>query len=570
MVRPDTVQAHAPFAASLVPSFFFRGAARGELLDSLFAAVDEGAPVCLITGRSGGGKSALVSELDGLFEHVAQVLYLPHPQMPSLELFRVLAEQCGVETGALDRDDAIEAAVQSCLLNRRAQGRRTVLVVEEAQAATSGTLRSLHRLCHSGGDDPWLQLLVFADRDAPESAHLPRLLTPVSEHFELADPTEDDVLEYCNAHLRSAAKAPMDADCAQILHATGDGSFRRINALAKAALERAESERAEEMSADHVRQALRELGLPESARVGVWSRMRRRAAALPKLVELTQGVPRRVGLAVSAAVAVGVITALLLPSTSDHTASTESAPVDEAVASALQNTVTEPRVLGEQDIFRPQAESTLPVEPPAIDVAQAELEPEITDPATETRRSLGDPRLAFLGGAIAKLATQVSGAGDGPFALRSTDRFDGAFALVKRVDSNALQLGTVEQLTPVVLQPAQTEFANPAESIDGWFDRSSAWLSTGGEGHYSIQLLLVSRDTDKLKDFIDGLPADVDLGSMHAFPTERDGRALTLVVFGDYPDANAARQAIDSLPRSLRRLQPFVRSVESLRGVAAI
>gem|GEM_PF-4625971 len=76
----------------------------------------------------------------------------------------------------------------------------------------------------------------------------------------------------------------------------------------------------------------------------------------------------------------------------------------------------------------------------------------------------------------------------------------------------------------------------------------------------------MSRDTDKLREFLDQLPGNVDRASLRAFPTQRDGRELTLVVFGDYANADAARNAIANLPRSLRRLQPFVRSVDSLRN----
>jgi len=74
-------QAFAPFALTLEPTVFFTGSGRGAVLEELFESVDSGAPVCLVTGANGAGKSALVAQLASRFEHMADVLYLPQPRL---------------------------------------------------------------------------------------------------------------------------------------------------------------------------------------------------------------------------------------------------------------------------------------------------------------------------------------------------------------------------------------------------------------------------------------------------------------------------------------------------------
>lgn len=563
--------AHAPFSASLEPAFFFSGAARGDVLQTLYAAVDGGDPVCLVTGGQGSGKSALVSELESRLEHVADVLYLPQPQLPAMDLYRALAEQCGLRSGALDSDKAVEQAVEQCLQARRMQGRRTVLVVEEAQAAASATLRSLHRMCHSGGADPWLQLLVFADSEAEQTAQLPRLLTPVSHHVALAAPTPEDVEAYCNEHLQRAGRGAIDAPVARSIHALSKGSFRRINVLAAAALEHADQAGSVTLAEAHVDAAARQFGLVPST--GVVSAVRARLRRVPRLrrpsLPAVGAVPRLLRLAAVGVAASAAITAVVLSVMLDQ--STDAAPragvdVEPAVAEVGAAREIERRAVVEDDA--PLA-LTDPVSPVPSAPAVASAEPSALPAVPRHSPSLGDPRIAALGRAIGRLATRVSDVGDGAFALRTDAGFNGDFSLVRRVNDAALRLGSAPMSNTARAAGDPVTLDNPAQSLDMWFGQSGDWLAASAADRYSIQLLLVSRDSDKLADFMATLPPTLDRQTIRAFPTQRDGRALTLVVFGDYASADAARDAIAALPRSLRRLQPFVRSVGSLRGVVA-
>ncbi|MEM7378044.1 MAG: AAA family ATPase [Pseudomonadota bacterium] len=575
MATPSSDIAHVPFSASLEPAFFFSGAGRGEVLQTLFTAVDGGDPVCLVTGGQGSGKSALVSELESRLEHVAEVLYLPQPQLPAMDLYRALAEQCGLRTGALDSDKAVERAVEQCLQERRLHGRRTVLVVEEAQAAASATLRSVHRMCHSGGADPWLQLLVFADTESDQTAQLPRVLTPVSHHLELAAPTIQDVGAYCNEHLERAGRGAVDDTVARTLCELSRGSFRRINVLAAAALEVADQDGSVTLADAHVQAAARQFGLMPAT--GMLSAVRARLRALPRprmpslpTVMAPASVPRAVRVSAVGVAASAVITAVigsLLVDGSPENAGLPAVQAEAPAADAGTMREIERRVVVGDTA---STDGAVPVrsDPTVVPVESVASRP--ADPADQTTGSgaLGNPRIAVLGKAIGRLATHASAVGDGPFALRTRAGFDGDFTLVKRVNNAALRLGPAPDRAAA---PGDTgdlgALSNPALALDAWFGQSGDWLARSAADRYSIQLLLVSRDSDKLEDFMATLPATLDRQTIRAFPTQRDGRALTLVVFGDYASADAARDAIAALPRSLRRLQPFVRSVGSLRGV---
>lgn len=572
MLYADTEQSHVPFAASLEPSFFFSGAHRGEILNDLVSAIDEGDAICMVTGANGSGKSALVSELGSRIEHIAHLIFLPQPNLPAIDLYRAMAEQCGVTTGGLEQDDAIEAAVVETLQARRAQGRRSVVVVEEAQCAASATLRSLHRMCQSGGRDPWLQLLIFADSDAVETDALPRLLTPVSKQFELPAPSVEDTEDYCNQHLALAGWGAVDREFAEALHTLGKGSFRRINVLAASAVEHASAESAKSVELTHLRAAAKQFGFDVPTPFAFIEALRKLAGAaiesVPSVSLSRLSVPRVVVL--PAACAMSAVLALMIVSPFGDDA--DSVALDDLSEPVLAKPElpTEQRMLDTAVVDQLVIEESQAAQQPVAVVEPETVSPAVASPAPESgSRKLGDPRLAPLGGAVARLATTLSDSGDGPFALRTGAQPENAFSLVQRIEPAALRLGASVETGAAKPQAAALQSGNPATGFDEWVSRSTDWLSASVADTYSIQLLLVSRDTQKLEDFIDQVSPDVDMTALRAFPTERDGRSLTLVVYGDYPSADAARQAIAGLPRGLRRLQPFVRSVGSLRSVVA-
>ncbi len=565
---------HTPFAPTLEPVVFFEGAGRRVILDELFDAVDSGAPICLLTGSNGSGKSALVSQLTGRFEHVADVLFLPQPKLPVAELIHALLEQIGLEDLAQTTDGAERQLVDN-LKRRRAAGRRTVVVVEEAQSAASATLRSLHRMCQSGGTDPWLQLLVFADADAVGTDALPRLLTPVARMLEMPSLDVASVKAYCNQQLALAGWEEskwIDDSLATELHSLCNGSFRRLNLLAAATVEHNATAGNNLLDSDGLKSVVKEFGLSAPRRQTV------QFTALSGIVDrFTRALLRspfslRKALPAVACAAVAVSALILWSALRD---APEMSNVVLAEKPALPVVVAEPRMIAAQP--NGPVEPVAPTENPAVaavtqSAAATDSQPVIASDdsvAAETvdEARLGDPRVALFGSAIAELANRVSSAGDGAFALRTSDATPSVLQLVKRVDPLNFALGQRVSPTSAIAVPRVNILGNPADSIDDWFLQSASWLDAEAADRYSIQLLLVSRSTDKLRDFLEQLPANVDKASLYAFPTERDDRELMLVVFGNYPDAGTARAAIEDLPRSLRRLQPFVRSLSSLRDV---
>ncbi len=90
------------------------------------------------------------------------------------------------------------------------------------------------------------------------------------------------------------------------------------------------------------------------------------------------------------------------------------------------------------------------------------------------------------------------------------------------------------------------------------------WFSTLDPTAYAIQLV-----TFKTRKEAERYIRKNGIGREAAFlETRHRGRPLFLVVYGVYPDRKAAVRAAAALPKALRRYEPWVRRVETLRKIA--
>ncbi len=89
------------------------------------------------------------------------------------------------------------------------------------------------------------------------------------------------------------------------------------------------------------------------------------------------------------------------------------------------------------------------------------------------------------------------------------------------------------------------------------------WVADRANNHYTIQLI-AGHQKQTLKRFLEQHP--LVEGKAHAVQARRQGRAWHVLITGDYPSREAARNALRRLPRGLRDNGSWVRSFASLRS----
>lgn len=229
-----------PFQLTPDPRFWFETATHGKAMAYLGYGLAQGEGFIVITGDVGAGKTTLVGHLvETLDTRRLRVLHVVSTAVDPDDLLRVVAGQLGVEAQGLTKA-ALLSAIERALNGVARDGRRILLIVDEAQALPLASLEELRMLSNfQAGGHALLQILLVGQPEFRErllgSAAVEQLRQRVIAIHHL-DPMEpDEVPEYIAHRLAVAGwtgRPDFAADAFDALYAASGGVPRRLNVLA--------------------------------------------------------------------------------------------------------------------------------------------------------------------------------------------------------------------------------------------------------------------------------------------------------------------------------------------------
>jgi general secretion pathway protein A len=230
------------FANTPDPAFVYRSPAFAEgFARLLYDATDLRGGLSLITGEIGCGKTMLAQTLaDRLQDSPCDVIILPYPKLTPSQLLTTVARGLGIETPPRGKLAIVEA-LRARLIELHRNGRRPVLVVDEAQLASPSLLEEIRLLTNfEDRQDKHLHVVLLGQPELRGSVRKrPQIDQRVSLRFHV-DPMEAaDVRGYVEHRLRVAGSTGAtifsdEALCA--LAERSEGVPRRVNTLATQAL----------------------------------------------------------------------------------------------------------------------------------------------------------------------------------------------------------------------------------------------------------------------------------------------------------------------------------------------
>lgn len=235
----------APFRITPQTDFFFAGADRGAVLDALCYSLEHEEGIIQVSGEVGSGKTMLCRMLLQRLEtrgRGADTVYLATPSLPREEILAAIAADLGLELP--DRSlHGTTRTLQQALLERYAQGRRVVLLIDEAQAMPGPTLEEVRLLSNlETPREKLLQIVLFGppelDTRLADPALRP-LRERITQRFELQPLTPPDVAAYLEFRLRAAGYQgphPFTPAALRRMACSSAGLTRRLNILADKAL----------------------------------------------------------------------------------------------------------------------------------------------------------------------------------------------------------------------------------------------------------------------------------------------------------------------------------------------
>jgi general secretion pathway protein A len=355
-----------PFAITPDPRYLFMSERHGEALAHLVYGVTESGGFMQLTGEVGTGKTTLVRTLlQNKLPKNADVAVVLNPRLSVVEFLETICEELGILAPEFRGSvKALVDALNKQLLKAHAEGRRVILVVDEAQNLSRDVLEQVRLLTNlETAKQKLLQIILIGQpelRDLLAREDLRQLAQRITGRYHLEPLSRDETAQYIEHRLRVAGALGEVFDNAakrEVFRLT-DGVPRLINVICDRALLGAYSK--------------------ETRRVN--RRLVRRAAAEIKGIPYTTPL-LRLAVPVVGGIAVAVIAATLWPLLGER-----SDPVSTVPARSVAAMENEPAsaVAARQTKPEPEPEAAVEPEPKPETEAEAEAEAglEFSEPVT--------------------------------------------------------------------------------------------------------------------------------------------------------------------------------------------
>ncbi len=254
-----------PFSISPNPKYFYLSSHHKEALSMLRHGIMDSGGFVLFTGEVGTGKTVILRTLlNSMPEDIATaVIY--DPALPLLEMLEKICEEFGIQIPDNAGKRALTDLISDFLKGLHAQGKRAVLLIDEAQLIPDEVVEQVRLLTNIETDNKKiLQVILVGQPELQEKfrqSHMRQVAQRITARFHLLPLS----LEEVDAYLRYRMQA---AGCVQIifsnaavseLYRFSHGIPRIINVVADRALLAAFVDRSPKVERRHMQRAAREV-----------------------------------------------------------------------------------------------------------------------------------------------------------------------------------------------------------------------------------------------------------------------------------------------------------------------
>jgi general secretion pathway protein A len=269
-----------PFAITPDPRYLFMSERHGEALAHLVYGVTESGGFVQLTGEVGTGKTTLVRTLlQNKLPNNADVAVVLNPRLSVLEFLETICEELHIL--APEYRGSVKALVDSLnrqLLKAHAEGRRVILVVDEAQNLSRDVLEQVRLLTNlETAKQKLLQIILIGQpelRDLLARDDLRQLAQRITGRYHLEPLSRDETALYIEHRLRVAGALGeiFENAAKREVYRLTQGVPRLINVICDRALLGAYSKETRHVNRRLVRRAAAEIeGIPYTSPLLRWA-----------------------------------------------------------------------------------------------------------------------------------------------------------------------------------------------------------------------------------------------------------------------------------------------------------
>ncbi|MEH6557953.1 MAG: AAA family ATPase [Oceanicoccus sp.] len=228
-----------PFGLTPNTAFFLNAKGHREALNMLQVALASGEGFIKVVGEVGTGKTMLCRKLlNTLDSDSYYTAYIPNPFLNPVALYRAIAEEFGIKCKTRDGINEYQTAINNRLFELVGEGKKVVLVIDEAQAMPPKSLEALRLISNLETETTKLvHIVLFGQPELDrmlEHSSLRQLRQRISFSYDLPPLDYEGTRNYINHRATTAGSdgAPLFSDGAiKLVFRASKGVPRLVNIL---------------------------------------------------------------------------------------------------------------------------------------------------------------------------------------------------------------------------------------------------------------------------------------------------------------------------------------------------
>ncbi len=231
-----------PFSITPDPRYLYMSQRHADALAHLLYGISESGGFIQLTGEVGTGKTTLVRSLFEQLPDEADVALILNPELTTEEFLTAITEELGIDPPADRSVKALVDGLNAYLLQAHGRGRRTVLIVDEAQNLGTEILEQVRLLTNlETPKQKLLQIILIGQpelREVLSREDMRQVAQRITGRYHLEPLGQADTTKYVEHRMRVAGAAgPVFRTTAvREIYRRSKGVPRLINVVADRAL----------------------------------------------------------------------------------------------------------------------------------------------------------------------------------------------------------------------------------------------------------------------------------------------------------------------------------------------
>lgn len=232
-----------PFGLTPDTRFFCDLPSHIEALNVLLVSLYNGEGFIKITGDVGTGKTMLCRKLLNELTAPFETAYIPNPHLSPFGLLMAIADEMDIAYSKNIKQNALMGLINEFLINCATNGKKVVLIIDEAQSMSIETLESLRLITNLETEQQkLLQIVLFGQSELDEKLRnksIRQLRQRITFSYSLNPLTTENVSDYIKHRLNIAGMgnvAIFSSTAIKALRHYSRGIPRLVNILSNKAM----------------------------------------------------------------------------------------------------------------------------------------------------------------------------------------------------------------------------------------------------------------------------------------------------------------------------------------------